>query len=73
LLKGGQKKVYFNLSNCTWFNNWDENYFIPNGTRAIMGARSFKPFITTPVFQNDYDFFWVFEITAINYSLILIF
>jgi len=69
LLKGGQNNVLFNLPYCTWFNNWDEDYFIPNGTRAIMGDGSFKPIITTPIFQNDYDFFWVFEITGINFFL----
>jgi hypothetical protein len=69
LLKGGQKKVLFNLSNCTWFNNWNEDYFIPNGIGAIMGVGSFKPFITTPIFQNDYDFFGVLEIIGINYFL----
>ncbi len=39
----GKKKNWPNLNACRRSNNWDELKFIPNGTGAVMGARSFRP------------------------------
>jgi len=36
-------KNWPNLNSCRRTNNWDEVEFIPNGTGAVMGARSLRP------------------------------
>jgi hypothetical protein len=38
-IKGQAKKTFeLNLSDCTWFSNWDEPQFIRNGIGGVRGA-----------------------------------
>jgi hypothetical protein len=64
LLKGGQKKFY--STSLIALGSTIEMKTISSQMELVWSW----PFITTPIFQNDYDFFWVFEIIGINYSLI---
>ncbi len=40
-INGQAKKTFeLNLSDCTWFSNWDEPQFIRNGIGVVRGAGS---------------------------------